>query len=48
MVKLADKKSVADAIAAFERTLETNNSAFDNYMNGSDTSKFSISAKRGR
>jgi cytochrome c peroxidase len=44
----ADKKSVADAIAAFERTLETNNSAFDNYMNGSDTSKFSISAKRGR
>ena len=44
----ADKKSVADAIAAFERTLETNNSAFDHYMNGSDTSKFSISAKRGR
>lgn len=44
----ADKKSVTDAIAAFERTLETNNSAFDNYMNGTDTTKFSASAKRGR
>ncbi len=44
----ADKKSVTDAIAAFERTLDTNNSPFDNYMNGSDTTKFSESAKRGR
>jgi cytochrome c peroxidase len=44
----ADKKSVADAIAAFERTLETSNSAFDNYMNGNDTTLLSTSAKRGR
>ena len=45
---VADKKSVAEAIAAFERSLETNNSAFDNYMSGKDTTKFSESAKRGR
>lgn len=44
----ADKKSLVDAISAFERTLETNNSAFDNYMNDTDTTKFSASAKRGR
>lgn len=44
----ADKKSVTDAIAAFERTLETSNSAFDNYMSGKDTTLFTASAKRGR
>ena len=44
----ADKKSVTDAIAAFERTLETSNSAFDNYMSGKDTTLLSLSAKRGR
>jgi len=44
----ADKKSITDAIAAYERTLETNNSAFDNYMSGKDTSLFTASAKRGR
>ena len=44
----ADKKSVTDAIAAFERTLETNNSAFDNFMSGKDTTLFTASAKRGR
>lgn len=44
----ADKKSVTDAIAAFERTLETSNSAFDNYMNGKDTTLLTASAKRGR
>jgi cytochrome c peroxidase len=38
---------LAKAIAAFEKTLETNNSAFDNYMNGTDTTLFSESAKRG-
>ena len=38
---------LARAIAAYEKTLETNNSAFDNYMNGTDTSLFSESAKRG-
>ena len=44
----ADKKSLTDAIAAFERTLETSNSAFDNYMSGKDTTQFTASAKRGR
>lgn len=44
----ANKKSVTDAIAAFERTLETSNSAFDNYMSGKDTTQFTESAKRGR
>lgn len=38
---------LAKALAAFEKTLETNNSAFDNYMNGTDTTLFSESAKRG-
>ena len=44
----ADKKSITDAIAAYERTLETNNSAFDNFMSGKDTTLFSAAAKRGR
>ena len=44
----ADKKSLVDAISAFERTLETNNSVFDNYMNETDTTQFSTSAKRGQ
>jgi len=38
---------LARAIAAYEKTLETNNSVFDNYMNGTDTSLLSESAKRG-
>jgi cytochrome c peroxidase len=37
-----------DALAAFERTLETNQSAFDLYNSGADTSKFSLAAKRGQ
>jgi cytochrome c peroxidase len=44
----ADKESVTDAIAAFERTLETNDSPFDNYNSGKDTTKFSVSAQRGQ
>ena len=44
----ADKKSVTDAISAFERTLETSNTAFDNYNSGKDTTQFSASAKRGQ
>lgn len=44
----ADKKSVVDALAAFERTLETSNTAFDLYNNGKDTTLFSMSAQRGR
>lgn len=35
------------AIAAYENTLETSNSAFDNYMSGRDTTLISESAKRG-
>ncbi len=46
--KIADKKNVVDALAAYERTLETNNSAFDNYMTEKDTMQFSAAAKRGR
>lgn len=46
--KIADKKNVVDALAAYERTLETNNSAFDNYMTEKDTTQFSAAAKRGR
>jgi cytochrome c peroxidase len=44
----ADKKSVTDAIAAFERTLETSDTPFDNYTSGKDTMQFSASAKRGQ
>lgn len=46
--KPADRDNLAKAIAEFERTLETNNTAFDNYMSGEDTTQFSASAKRGR
>jgi cytochrome c peroxidase len=45
--KLPNHKLLAQAIAAYENTLETNNSAFDKYMNGTDTTLFSESAKRG-
>ncbi len=45
---IADKKSVTDALAAFERTLETSNTAFDNYNSEKDTTQFSASAKRGQ
>lgn len=46
--KIADKKNVVDALAAYERTLETSNSAFDNYVTEKDTTLFSAAAKRGR
>ncbi|MCE3258490.1 MAG: cytochrome-c peroxidase [Bacteroidetes bacterium] len=42
-----DKDLISSAIAAFERTLETNKSPFDKYMSGEDTTLFSESAKRG-
>lgn len=45
--KQSSPELLARAIAAYEKTLETNNSVFDNYMNGTDTSLFSESAKRG-
>jgi cytochrome c peroxidase len=41
------KDLVAQAIASYERTLETGKSAFDKYMKGTDTTLFSASAKRG-
>jgi cytochrome c peroxidase len=45
--KLPNHNLLAQAIAAYEKTLETNNSAFDKYMNVTDTTLFSESAKRG-
>lgn len=41
-----NKQKLGEAIAAFERTLETGNSPFDEYMDG-DTNAISNSAKRG-
>ena len=45
--KLPTDRLLAQAISAFEKTLETNNTAFDKYMSGEDTTLFSNSAKRG-
>lgn len=44
----ATKENLVEALAAYERTLETNNTAFDHFMNGEDTLSFSLSAQRGR
>lgn len=41
------RELLARAIAAFERTLETDQSPFDKYMQETDTTLFSESAKRG-
>lgn len=41
------KELLGKAIASYENTLESSNTAFDKYMNGSDTTLFSESAKRG-
>lgn len=38
---------LARAIGAYEETLETSDSPFDNYMKGTDSSQFTASAKRG-
>lgn len=46
--KPADRENLAKAIAAFERTLETNNTAFDDYVSEKDTTQFTAAAKRGR
>lgn len=46
--KPADKQNLSQAIAEFERTLETNNTAFDKYMNETDTTLFTAAAKRGQ
>ncbi|MBA2611990.1 MAG: cytochrome-c peroxidase [Bacteroidetes bacterium] len=45
--KMPDAKLLAQALSGFEKTLETNNTAFDKYMSQSDTTLFTESAKRG-
>lgn len=45
--KLPSKELLAQAIANYERTLETGKTAFDNYVSGNDTTLMSESAKRG-
>lgn len=45
--KLPSKELLAEAIASYEETLETSNTAFDKYMQGTDTLLMSESAKRG-
>lgn len=45
--KKPSKELIAQAIAAYEKTLETSNTAFDNYLLETDTTLFSESAKRG-
>ena len=44
----ANKQNLVKAIASFERSLETNDTAFDNYNSEKDTTQFSASAKRGQ
>ncbi|MES2513462.1 MAG: cytochrome c peroxidase [Bacteroidota bacterium] len=44
----ATKENLVSALAAYERTLETNDSAFDNYNNDKDTTQYTASAKRGQ
>ena len=45
--KPPNNELLAHALSRFEKTLETNNTAFDKYMDGRDTTRFSESAKRG-
>jgi cytochrome c peroxidase len=45
--KKPSKELIAQAIAAYEKTLETSNTAFDKYLLETDTTLFSESAKRG-
>jgi cytochrome c peroxidase len=46
--KQPNRDNIAKGLSAYERTLETNNTAFDDYMNGKDSALFSESAKRGQ
>lgn len=46
--KQPNRDNIALAIADYERTLETSNTVFDDYMKGRDTTQFSTSAKRGQ
>ncbi len=43
-----NRKNIASAIAAFERTLETTETAFDAYMKDDDTTEFGVSEQRGQ
>lgn len=45
--KVPDRELLAQAISAFERTLETSQSSFDKYMRDDDEKAISESAKRG-
>jgi len=45
--RLPDKELIAEALSAYEETLETSDSPFDLYQKGTDTALFSESAKRG-
>ncbi len=45
--RLPTKELIAEALAAYEETLETSESPFDLYQKGEDTTLFSESAKRG-
>lgn len=45
--KLPSRELLAQAIANYERTLETGKTAFDKYVSGDDTTLMSESAKRG-
>jgi cytochrome c peroxidase len=42
------RANIAKALAAYERTLETNNTPFDDFMKSDDTTEFSRSAQRGQ
>lgn len=42
------RKNIAMAIAAYERTLETNDTPFDDYMKNDDTTEFGKSEQRGQ
>ncbi len=44
----ATRENLVTALAAYERTLETGDTDFDNYMNEKDTSHLTAAAKRGR
>ncbi len=46
--KMPNRDNIAKAIAAYERTLETNDTPFDDYMKTGDTTEFSASARRGQ
>ncbi|MGZ3885555.1 MAG: cytochrome-c peroxidase [Bacteroidia bacterium] len=42
------RQTIGRAIAAYERTLETEDTAFDDFMKGKDTIAFTASARRGQ